>query len=282
MYKYLKIVVFILISLLCITACSNEKVVTSKVGDITQEELATDLKQQFGKLMAYQMMIKKVLLHEAEVSDKEVDQKLGDMKKQTNQTVADMVKQFGLADEKTLREQVKVQLALEKAVKQSITDQDLKENYKPEIKASHILVSDEKTAKEVEEKVKKGEDFAALAKQYSIDTLSKEKGGDLGFFGPGTRQKAFEDATYKLKVGEISPPVKTDMGYHIIKVTEMKELKPFEQEKDLIRGKLEKKRLSDQAWQQQFLQSLLKKADVQVKDSTLKDAFQPKQPATLP
>ncbi|WP_307839937.1 peptidylprolyl isomerase [Bacillus cereus] len=75
-------------------------------------------------------------------------------------------------------------------------------------------MADEKTAKEVEGKIKQGEDFVTLAKQYSTDTGSKEKGEDLGIFGPDMMQKEFEDAAYKLQVEEVSEPVKTAFDYH--------------------------------------------------------------------
>ncbi len=89
--------------------------------------------------------------------------------------------------------------------------------------------------------------FEELAKQESEDPGSKEKGGDLGYFGPGKMAPEFEEATYKLKVGEISKPIKSSYGYHIIKLTDKKELKPYNEVKDSIRKNLEKERIADQA-----------------------------------
>ncbi|MEC2469154.1 peptidylprolyl isomerase, partial [Bacillus cereus] len=88
------------------------------------------------------------------------------------------------------------------------------------LKKQEILVKDEKTAKEIKEKLNSGEDFAAVAKQYSEDPGSKEKGGELSEFGPGMMVKEFEDAAYKLEVGQLSEPVKSSFGYHIIKLTD--------------------------------------------------------------
>ena len=93
-----------------------------------------------------------------------------------------------------------------------------------EVQASHILVEDEATAKEVLEKVNAGEDFAELAKEYSTDGTA-ENGGDLGFFGTGQMVEPFEKAAFALEIGEVSDIVETEYGFHIIKVTDKQEAK---------------------------------------------------------
>ncbi|MBI5223275.1 peptidylprolyl isomerase [Candidatus Micrarchaeota archaeon] len=90
-----------------------------------------------------------------------------------------------------------------------------------EVKASHILVKDEATARRVKSELDAGGDFANLAKKYST-CPSKEKGGDLGFFGKGRMVAEFEKAAFSLEVGKVSAPVKTKFGYHLIKVTAKK------------------------------------------------------------
>lgn len=87
------------------------------------------------------------------------------------------------------------------------------------IRCSHILVQKESTAKEVIEKINKGESFPKLAEQYSMDG-SRKRGGDLGFFKRGAMVKEFDKAAFALKKGEVSGIVKTQYGYHIIKRTE--------------------------------------------------------------
>lgn len=89
------------------------------------------------------------------------------------------------------------------------------------VKASHILVKTEAEAKEIIRKLSSGDDFAKLAKLYS-QCPSGRAGGDLGYFGKGQMVKPFEDAAFKAKVGEIVGPVKTQFGWHVIKVTDMK------------------------------------------------------------
>lgn len=86
------------------------------------------------------------------------------------------------------------------------------------IKCSHILVKKHSEALQVLERIKKGESFAELAREISIDRGSGKRGGDLGLFGRGQMVKPFEEAAFKLKKGELShEPVRTQFGYHIIK-----------------------------------------------------------------
>ncbi len=87
-----------------------------------------------------------------------------------------------------------------------------------EWRASHILVKDRETAERLYERLKKGENFSSLAHQYST-CPSKEKGGDLGWFGEGKMVREFELAVARMGTGSISRPVRTQFGYHIIKKT---------------------------------------------------------------
>ena len=87
-----------------------------------------------------------------------------------------------------------------------------------EWKASHILVKDYDLARKLRQEIKQGARFEELARQHST-CPSKSSGGDLGWFGPGKMVKEFEDACRKIGVGSISDPVKTQFGYHLVKVT---------------------------------------------------------------
>ena len=101
--------------------------------------------------------------------------------------------------------------------------------------ASHILVEEEDKAREIYEKIQKGEDFEELAKEFST-CPSKEKGGNLGTFTKGQMVKEFEDAVFGNEVGTITEPVKTQFGYHIIKINEKNDAKElaFDEVKDKI------------------------------------------------
>jgi len=136
----------------------------------------------------------------------------------------------------SLREQVAGQLrnqALREHVAGVIapTDDDLEAYFEKnvsrydrpeEIRASHILVADEQTAQDLLDQLNTGADFAELAKEHSTDTASAEKGGDLDWFTRGRMVREFEDAAFALEVGEISDIIKTQYGYHIIKLTDRK------------------------------------------------------------
>jgi peptidyl-prolyl cis-trans isomerase C len=85
-----------------------------------------------------------------------------------------------------------------------------------EIEASHILVSSEELANDLRTKIVEGAIFEDLAKEHSL-CPSKRDGGNLGLFAPGTMVREFNDTAFSLKVGELSEPVKTRFGWHVIK-----------------------------------------------------------------
>lgn len=90
------------------------------------------------------------------------------------------------------------------------------------VKASHILVKTEDEAKQLYEEIKNGKDFAQAAKEHSL-CPSGQNGGDLGFFPRGMMVKPFEDVAFSLPVGELSQPVETQFGWHLIMVTDFAE-----------------------------------------------------------
>ncbi len=108
-----------------------------------------------------------------------------------------------------------------------------------QVRARHILVENEATAKKIAAKLKDGADFVALAKESS-SCPSSAKGGDLGFFTRDRMVKEFADVAFKLKKGETSDPVKTKFGYHIIQVVDIKEagVTPLAEVKTAIENKL--------------------------------------------
>ncbi len=144
----------------------------------------------------------------------------------------ELLKARGLT-EQDVQDLIRRQIVLDKAVGANIhiSDKQIKDYFdknhaqfdKPAMaRARHILVPDLKTAQKVEADLKSGKDFAAEAKQYSIDPGSREKGGELGWFRKGQMVPAFEKYAFNGPIGQISAPVKSPFGYHIIQVEERK------------------------------------------------------------
>ena len=144
-----------------------------------------------------------------------------------------------------------------------------------EVKASHILVDTEKEAKDILARLKKGEDFSKLAKALSKDKGSAANGGDLGFFTRGRMVPEFEETVFSLKPGEISAPLKTQFGYHVIKVIERKEgaMVPFEEAKETVKRQLisEKQKSAFDA----YVEGLKKKSKVTTESKALETVKMP-------
>ncbi len=90
------------------------------------------------------------------------------------------------------------------------------------VKASHILVKTEEEALKLKNEISKGKDFANIAKEVSL-CPSGQNGGDLGYFTKGQMVKEFEDAAFSMNVGDVSNPIKTQFGYHLIYLTDKKD-----------------------------------------------------------
>jgi peptidyl-prolyl cis-trans isomerase C len=120
-------------------------------------------------------------------------------------------------------------LYFDKNVRAAVNEADARKFYQSqlgaaqqeeEVRARHILVENKDKAWDLFEKIAHGSDFAALAKQYSLDPGSKDQGGELGFFGRGQMVPQFEEAAFKLKRGEVSEPFETQFGWHLVRVDE--------------------------------------------------------------
>lgn len=140
------------------------------------------------------------------------------------------------------------QVYMQELVGPGVSDADVKAYYEKEVasqpgtsevRARHILLETEAEAKLLAEKAQKGEDFAALAAAHSTGP-SKSQGGDLGFFKAGDMVPAFSEAAFAMKPGEVSDPVKTRFGWHVIKVEERREAQPpgLEESQEEIRQQL--------------------------------------------
>ena len=153
-----------------------------------------------------------------------------------------------------------------------VTEEELETFYKENsdkfdvpsgIQASHILIEEEDLAKELYEKIKNGEEFEKLAEENST-CPSSQRGGDLGMFYPGQMVPEFDEAAFAMEVGEISEPVKTQFGYHIIKVTDKTEEKQNTLADVKTQVRDEVKRLKEQTAYLDKIKELSEKFDVQI------------------
>ena len=266
-------------SLITLGACSgdSEAVVETKSGNITKDELYTALKEANGEQVLQNLVYEKVLSEKYKVTDKELEKRVEEIKAELGDNFEMALAQYGYEDEDDFKEQMKLPLMQEKAAIKDIkvTEEEMKEYYeniKPEIHARHILVEDEKTAKDLKAKIDAGESFEELAKQNSTDEGSKESGGDLGWFGSGKMVAEFEEAAYALEVGKVSEPVQSEYGYHIIEVLDKKEKKSYEDMKKDIEYEVKVSKIDSETIQK-VMEEELKSADVKVKDKELKDAI---------
>ena len=144
----------------------------------------------------------------------------------------DNFKTYGVS-EATIRAVYEAQLYRQKLMDEITKDVPRTEE---QVWARHILVETEEEAKSIYDRLKNGEDFATLAKELSKDTGSGANGGDLGWFGRGAMVPEFEEVAFKLKIGEISEPVKSQFGYHIIQALGHQEVplndSQYQQKKD--------------------------------------------------
>ncbi|MEB3103841.1 peptidylprolyl isomerase [Ferviditalea candida] len=237
----------------------------AKVNGVTigKDQLYEELLAGGGKQALQNMIDKELIRQEAEkagikVTVDDIEQQLKSIRStfpseaEFQQTLA--MYNMTLEDlKKEMESQVQLRKLLAPQIK--VTDDDIKQFYnshledlkEPEqVKASHILVGGKEEAAAILADLKKGADFAAIAKEKSLDSATKDNGGDLGFFAKGDMEEAFEKAAFSLPVGSLSDPVQTSNGYHIIKVTEHKQAHTptLDEKKAEIREQLVNEQLS--------------------------------------
>lgn len=175
-----------------------------------------------------------------------------------------------------LRKKLVVKNFLEAKTKDMVTEEAMKKEYdkivgqmkgEKEMRARHILVATEKEAQDLKARLDKGEAFEKLAGEASKDPGSAKQGGDLGYFTKDKMVPEFATAAFKLKKGEVSGPVKSSFGWHIIKAEDLRNVAPptYSDVKPQIRGMLQEKALTG------YVEGLLQKSDVKYFDAKGKE-----------
>ncbi|UVI32452.1 peptidylprolyl isomerase [Paenibacillus spongiae] len=221
---------------------SNEVVAQVNGVDIKKDQLFDSMVELGGDSILENLINEELINQEAKkagitVTDEDINKEIDTLKKnfpseeefnaalmQSNMTIDDLKEQMPI--------QIQMRKLLEPKAKESVTDEQVKQYFdenksmydtEEQVRASHILVETKEEAEAIMKQLNEGADFAALAKEKSIDPGSKDAGGDLNFFPKGAMEEPFEKAAFALKsAGELSPIVQTSHGFHIIKFTEHK------------------------------------------------------------
>jgi peptidyl-prolyl cis-trans isomerase C len=210
------------------------------------------------------LVVKKLLLKEASKakieSDKEFQDRVNDIKEQ-------------LIIEALLKKRISADTQMSEDALKKYYDEH-KEEFKKdrEINTRHILLKTEEEAKQVQAKLQKGEDFTELAKKYSIDPNVRQTGGEIGFQPKGSLIPEYETAAFKLnKVGQVTGIVKTQFGFHIIRLEGVKppDYVPFEEVKDFIKQKNAQEKQKEVL--EKYIEELKKNAKITIDEALLKE-----------
>lgn len=269
------------VSLIGLSACSsNDVVVETESGNITQEEFQKELVKANGASVLEQMIQSKLLKDNYSVTEKEVEKEFKKVKSQfsSDEEFASALESSGITDEKIFKEQIELALLQKEAMSDGVKVDDKKlKKYFDENKdnfvsvtASHILVEDEATAKDLKKQIDEGADFAKLAKEKSTDTASAQNGGDIGEFKKADMVAEFSDVAFSMKENTISDPVKSQYGYHIIKVTKRTQ-KTIEKNKEEIKDTYISEKSKPIA---EVMSKLKEDAKIDIKNEDLKKAVE--------
>jgi peptidyl-prolyl cis-trans isomerase C len=247
-------------------------------------------KQVLENLIARELLYQESQKKGIKVDQQEIDAQLTGLKgrfpneaefknalSRNNLTEADLRSQFerDLAIKKLLDGQIGDKIAVSEKETRAYYDSNLETFKKPEqVRASHILIKVDPGADEAKKaeartkieslqtKLKKGEDFGALAKEYS-EGPSGPKGGDLGFFGRGQMVKPFEETAFAMKPGQVSDMVETNFGYHLIMVSDRtpEGTIPYEEVKDRLQQFLKQQKVQEAI--AQYVETLEGKAKIE-------------------
>ncbi|MDA6089659.1 peptidylprolyl isomerase [Lactobacillus amylovorus] len=267
----------------CSNGGSNSTVASYKGGKITQQQYYDEMKKsQAGKSTLANMIINRALEQQygKYVSSKKVDKQYNNYKKQYGSQFSAVLQQNGMTAS-SFKENLKTNLLSEQALKHikkisKKQEQQAWKSYQPKVTVQHILVAKKSTAQSIIKQLKDGKSFKSLAKKYSLDTATKNKAGKLPAFDStdNTLDSSFKNAAFKLKTGEVtSAPVKSQSGYHVIKMINHPAKGKFADHKKAIDDEVYASMAQDQAIMKDVISTVLKRADVSIKDNDLKDVL---------
>lgn len=286
----------------------EEAIVTSNNKNISVNEFYEKIKDKYGVNVLVDMIDEMILSEKYDETDEEKEYIKEQIKnietsaKQYNTTFEYLISYYyGIETKKEFESFLSLTYRRNQAVRdyieKELTDKEIEKYYKEniygDIRTKHILISidsldgmttEEKEkadkdalnkAKDIIKKLNNGEDFDKLAKEYSTDKATKDKGGDTGWFNTGDMAKEYEKAAYALKKGEYTTtPVKTTYGYHIIYKTDEKEKPELKDVKEnIIETLVDEKLNNDASLYYKKLEEVRKDYGIEIHDDNLKNDF---------
>lgn len=264
-------------TLLILAGCGSSAVVKTDAGSVTQDDLYEAMKATYGNEVLQQLTFKKILEDKYTVTEKEVNAEYKKYEEQYGDSFESTLASSNLT-KTSFKENIEYNLLIQKATEanMNVSESKLKKYYKtwqPDITVRHILVDDEATAKEIQTKLKNGEKFTDLAKEYSTDTATSTNGGLLDPFGTGEMDETFEKAAYALEnTNDVSEIVKSSYGYHLIQLVKKTDKTTYAKDKAAVKASYIESQLTSENMTA-ALKKELKAANIDIKDSDLKDAF---------
>lgn len=256
-------------------------VVETSAGDVTKDEFYNELKDAHGAEVLSTLVTMKILEDKYEVSDERIDEEMKNIEEQVGDNFKETLEAQGLTED-DLRRDIKNGLLQEAAITDGVevSDEEIEQYFdrqKYSIEAQHVLVSDKKLADKVYKEAQDEKDFSKLAEKYSTDEQSAMEGGELPPFSAGEMVSEFEDAVFSMKEGEISKPVESEHGFHVIKLIKKTEkdedFGKLEDSKEEIRREIAQSKV-DQEEAVEKLGNIMKDTDIKVKIKQFEDLFQ--------
>lgn len=267
-----KIVLLLLILLIGVfaSACEKEQEaqnveVVAEINDleITKDEFYNYLVKQNGPEVLEALILEKMVLMEVESENVEITEEAIQEEYSVmidsyggEDAFQEALTYYGFTDE-SVKNNIKMNLGIEALMEPyiEISEDEISQYFvqnkeefdiPEQVSASHILVETKDEADDIYKQLNDGEDFAKLAMEHSTDLSNAEQGGTLGFFGKGQMVAPFEEAAFNMEIGEISQPVETTFGFHIIKVEDKKEATEakLEDVKEEITDSLKKEKMN--------------------------------------
>lgn len=282
MKKWLIVLAGIMMSF-TLAACGSKTVATTNGGKITESAYYSSLKStSSGKQVLQQMILNKVLdkQYGKDVKDSQVNSEFAKYKKQYGSSFNSVLQQNGMTASQ-LKDSIRSNLLLKQAVKDNVKISDAQlqtqfKSYQPKVTVNQILVSKKSTANKVISELKDGKSFSSLAKKYSTDTATKNKGGRIAAFdNTNTSLDAnFKKAAFKLKNGQYTKtPVKTQYGYQVIQMVNHPSKGTWKQHESELKDQIVTSKMSDSNTLHSVVSKVLKKGKVTIQDKDLQNVL---------